>query len=127
MRNTRLQVLLFLLALTIQVLAQMAGNLAHAKAFKESGVSTILCEASDNSHHQGNGSQSHHAANNHCLLCQNVCDSFGFTLAIEQSGLIATNAWIIGAFPAQLDTSPASRGTESYRARAPPILIDRLG
>ena len=126
MRHTRLQLLLFLLALTIQVLAPMAGNLAHAEAFKESGVSTILCEASDNTLNQGNGSQSHHSADKHCLFCQSFCDSLGFTLVSGQSGLIATNAWIIGVFPAQLDGSPASRGIESYRARAPPILIHRL-
>lgn len=127
MRRSRLQVLLFFVALTIQVLAPMAGNLAHAKAFRESGVSTILCEAADGSHHSGTGSQNHHTANNHCLLCQSFCDSIGFTLADGQLGLVAANAWVIGAFPAQLDTSPDSRETERYRARAPPTLIPRLG
>lgn len=127
MRRSRLQVLLFFVALTIQVLAPMAGNLAHAKAFRESGVSTILCEAADGSRHPGKASQNHHTANKHCLLCLSFCDSIGFTLVGGQSGLVATNAWVIGAFPAQLDTSPAYRETERYRARAPPTLFPRLG
>lgn len=127
MRRSWLQVVLFFVAITLQVLAPMAGNLAHAKAFKESGVSTILCEASDASQHQDKGSQNHHTANKHCLLCQSICDSLGFTLVNGQSGLIAKNAWIIGAFPAQLDTSRATRKTERYQARAPPTLIPSLG
>ena len=127
MRHTRLQVLLFFVALTIQVLAPMAGNLAHAKAFRQSSVSTILCEAADGSHHPGKASQDHHTANKHCLLCLSFCDSTGFTLVGGQSGLVAANAWVIGAFPAQLDTSPADRETERYRARAPPTLFPRLG
>jgi Protein of unknown function (DUF2946) len=127
MRRSWLQVVLFFVAITLQVLAPIAGNLAHAKVFKESGISSVLCEASGTSHHQDKGSQSRHAANKHCLLCQSICDSLGFTLEGGQSGLISTNAWIIGAFPAQLDTSPASRETARYQARAPPTLISRLG
>jgi len=127
MRRHWLQVLLFFVALTLQVLAPIAGNLAHAEAFKESGISTIICEAADGPHHPGNGSQNHQTANKHCLLCQSFCDSIGFTLADGQWGLVATNAWVIGSFPAQLDTSPASRETQRYRARAPPTLMPRLG
>ena len=127
MRLFRVQFLLFLVALTLQVLAPMAGNLAHAKAFRESGVSTIICEAADGSRHSGKTSQNHHAANKHCLLCQSFCDSIGFTPVGGQAGLVATNAWVLGAIPAQLDTSPASQEIERYRARAPPTLFPRLG
>lgn len=127
MRRGWLQVLVFFVAITFQVLAPMASNLAHAKAFEESAISTILCEASDGFHQQDKDSQPRHHANKHCLLCQSFCDTLGFTPVDGHSGLIASNAWIIGAFPALAYISPASRETDRYQARAPPTLILRLG
>ena len=127
MRLSRISFLLFFVALALQVLAPIAGNLAQAKAFRESGVSTIICETADGSHRPGKGSQSHHIVNKHCLLCSNLADTIGFTLVDGQLGLVSSKAWVTSAFPAQLDTSPASRETQSYRARAPPTLMPRLG
>lgn len=127
MRRSWLQVLLFLVALTIQVMAPMAGNLAHAKAFKESGVSTFLCQSSDGSSIQGKGIPNHISANKQCLLCQSVCDSLGFTLSVDPSRLVSASSWVIGAFPSNIAALPASQEVGLYRARAPPTLIQRLG
>ena len=122
MLRSRLKLLLFSMAIILQVMAPMAGNLAHANVFRQSGVSTIICETADGSHRPGKGSRSHHIVNKHCLLCSSLADSIGFTLVDGQLGLVSSKAWVISAFPAQLDTSPASRETQRYRARAPPTL-----
>lgn len=127
MRRSWFQVLLFLVALTIQVMAPMAGNLAHAKAFQESGVSTFLCQSTDGSSVQGKGTPNHLSGNRQCLLCQSVCDALGFTLSDDQTNLVSASSWVIGAFPSEIDASPASREVGLYQARAPPNLIQRLG
>jgi prenyltransferase beta subunit len=120
MRRSWFQVLLFLVAITIQVIAPMAGNLAHAKGFSESGISSVLCQSPDGSSGQGNGFPNHLTTNKQCLLCLSVCDSHGFTLTHDQSSLVSANSWIAGVFPEPKDFWVLSRAVGLYRARAPP-------
>jgi len=126
MRRSRFQFLLFFVALTIQVLGSIAGNMAHAEAGRGTAVSVIVCYSSEGSHHQGKGSQNHHIDHKHCLLCQSLSDSLGLTVADGHSALVSTSSWVVGAFPAQQEMAPACRETERFRARAPPIGSLRL-
>lgn len=127
MRRSWLQVLLFMVALTIQVIAPLAGSLAHAKGFSGSGISSVICLSSDETSEQGKGGPSHLTLSKHCLLCQTVCDSLGFSLTHDQSSLISAESWVAGFFPEQKDFCAPSRAVGLYRARAPPILIPHLG
>lgn len=122
MRRSWLQVLLFMVALTIQVIAPMAGNLAHAKGFSGSSISSVLCQSSDGISGQGKGGPNHHTSNKQCLLCQSVSDSLGFTLTHDQSSLISVNSWVAGVFPEPKEFWALFRAVGLYRARAPPTL-----
>lgn len=127
MRRSRFQFLLFFVALTLQVLGPIAGNLAHAEVFRGSAASGIVCYSPDGSNHQGKGPQNDHVEHKHCLLCQSFSDSLGLTIADGHSALLSTSSWVVGAFPARQDIAAASRETERYQARAPPIVSVRLG
>lgn len=127
MRRSRFQFLLFFVALTLQVLGPIAGNLAHAEAFRGSSVAGLVCHSSEGAHRQGKGSQNPHIDHKHCLLCQSFSDSLSLTIADGHSALLSSSSWVVGAFPAQQDLAPAFREAERYRARAPPIASLRLG
>ena len=122
MRRSWLQVLLFLVALTLQVIAPMAGNLAHAKGFSGSSISSVLCQSSDGISGQVKEGPNHLTSNKQCLLCQSVCNSLGFTLTHDQSSLISVNSWVAGVFPGPKEFWALSRAVSLYRARAPPTL-----
>lgn len=127
MRRSWLKALLFLVALTIQVLAPIAGNLAHAKGFSGSGISSVLCQSSDGSSGQGRGAPNHLTHSKQCLLCQSVCDSLGFTLTLDRSSLVSASSWVTGVFQEPKDFWAVSRAVGLYRARAPPTKIPHLG
>jgi len=121
MRQSRVQILLFLVALAIQVLAPMVGNLAQANVFGEAGSATVLCQSVDGAATNKPEGNNHCSANRQCVLCQSIFGSFGFTLADSQPDLILTADWKIAAIQLASEASPTSNRSSDYRARAPPV------
>jgi len=121
MRRSGLQILLFLLALTIQVVTPIAGKVAHARGFAGSSFISILCQSTDVSSRHGEGGPDLLNSGKQCLLCQSICDSLGFTLAFDQSSPVSASLWATGAFPHPQGILAVHRESGRYRARAPPF------
>ena len=127
MRHSRFHLLLFLVALTIQVMAPIASNLAHAKAFMGSGVSSFICQSSDVQATKSGNLPNHLSQNKQCLLCQTVCDATGFTLSNHRPILVSSSVWAEGVFYSRINNIPESRVDALYQARAPPSQTSNLG
>jgi hypothetical protein len=117
MRRTRLQILLFALALILQVLAPIAGNLAVAGTIDLGGVSFKLCQ-SDKS--DSSKAPLSHAQHQSCALCQVYCDGVSPVV----SGALANHAQSAQWLPAHwrlLDRIlPSTTLDYARQARAPP-------
>lgn len=127
MRHSGLQILVFLLALTIQIATPIAGQMAHARGFAGSGFISILCLSSDVSSRHGDGGSDLLNSGKQCLLCQSICDSLGFTLALDQSSPVSASLWATGAFSYPQGFLAVYRESGRYRARAPPFRRFSLG
>lgn len=117
MRRTRLQILLFALALTFQVLAPIAGSLAVAGTIDLGGVSFKLCQ-SDKS--DSSKAPLSHTQNQSCALCQVYCDG----VSSVASGAIVIDAQSAQWLPAQGrprdPVLPTTSLDYARQARAPP-------
>ena len=127
MRYSRFHLLLFVVALTIQVMAPIVSNLAHAKAFMGSGVSSFICQSSDVQTTRSGNLPNHLSQDKQCLLCQTVCDATGFTLNNHRQILVSSSVWVVGIFYPRINNFPASSENALYQARAPPSHTPTLG
>jgi hypothetical protein len=71
MRRTRLCIFLFALALALQALAPVVGNLAVAGTIDLGGVSFSVCQSEKSDGSKAPLSLAHHQT---CALCQVYCD-----------------------------------------------------
>ena len=127
MRHSRFHVLLFLVALTIQVIAPIASNLAHAKAFMGSGVATVICQSTDGQATGSGNLPNHLPQDKQCLLCQTVCDATGFIFNSNRQILVSSSIWAEGVFYPRINNILESSVVALYQARAPPSHTPTLG
>ena len=117
MRRTRLHIFLFALALVLQVLAPIAGNLAVAGTLDLGGVSFSICQFDKADSSKSPLSRAHHQS---CALCQVYCDgvspvSAGSHVLFERPARWHVADWRV--FHRVLPTAPID---SSRQARAPP-------
>ncbi len=117
MRRTRLQILLFALALTFQVLAPIAGNLAVAGTIDLGGVSLKLCQSDKADSSKVPLSHGQHQS---CALCQIYCD--GVSPVATDVIVIQTQSalWRVAYWRLLDRILPSTAFDYARQARAPP-------
>ena len=118
MRRSRHHIFLFALALALQVLAPIAGNLAVAGTLDLGGVSVTVCQSEKSSPSKGPLSHSHHQS---CAICQAYCDGVSPVAA----GVLAINdayfaQWRLAQWRPINRVLPTTSIDYARLARAPP-------
>lgn len=116
MRRTRLHIFLFALALALQVLAPIAGNLAIAGTLDVGGVSLSLCQ-SEKADPAKAPSHSHHQS---CALCQVYCDGVSPVAANSHVLFVRPARWDVADWRVFDRVLPTTTFDFSRQARAPP-------
>ncbi len=116
MRRTRLHIFLFALALALQVLAPIAGNLAVAGTLDLGGVSFSLCQSAK-ADPTKTPSHSHHQS---CALCQVYCDGVSPVSAGSYILLASPARWNLADWRIYDRVLPTTKLDFSRQARAPP-------
>lgn len=122
MRRNWLSVFVFVLALTIQVIAPAGANVAMARASGEAQQSVSIClsiggDPADNSQQFPGHNDRHHSS---CLLCQVCCGGIAPIEARPHQVGKAPVQWIVLAWTVADRVLPAPRHKHSHQARAPP-------
>lgn len=117
MRRTRLHIFLFALALALQVLAPIAGNLAVAGTLDVGGVSFSLCQSEKSGPAKAPSSHSHHQS---CALCQVYCDGVSPVTASSYILLTRTARRDVANWRVFDRVLPTTTLDFSRTARAPP-------
>lgn len=118
MRRIRFHIFLFALALALQVLAPIAGNLAVAGTLDLGGVSISICQSDKSTPSKAPFSHNHHQS---CALCQAYCDGVS---PVSASGLLSVAPlarWNAADWRAFVRVLPTKTIDYSRRARAPPV------
>ncbi len=121
MRRSAWQVLVFALALAVQVLGPAAASLAMARGAQHGRGIEICAPTSD-----GPQDPKRRAAHDHhgsCLLCQLCCNGVAPSEAKSQEFGKASVQWTAWSWTAADRASPAHRHGEPYQARAPPVSL----
>jgi hypothetical protein len=108
--------LLFVLALTIQVIAPVAGHVASAREGGSVACLTVVDDAAGRpqpAHHHDHGKHD-------CALCQTFCDGVAPVAAPPVTVGLAPLRWDRLRWTAVAPVPPAAAGDEARRARAPP-------
>lgn len=122
MRRNWFGVLVFALALTIQVMAPVAANVGMARTSDEAGRTFSLClqdggSPADNSRQLPGHNDRHRDA---CPLCQVCCDGLAPIEARPNDVGRAPVQWTALAWTVADRVLPAPRHDHSRQARAPP-------
>lgn len=117
MRRTRLQIFLFALALALQALAPVAGNLAVAGTLDLGGVSTSVCQPEKAGPMKAPLSHSHHQS---CALCQAYCDGVSPVVASSKIFVALVQRPSVANWRNLDRVLPTTTIDYSHRARAPP-------
>lgn len=122
MRHRWLTTVLFALALAVQALAPIAGNVARANGFGAASASVALClsKASGGPTDPQQAPGAAHGHRHDCALCQSLCDGVA-PIAAPPLQLVAASAfWRAAEWAADARALPARRFDHARQARAPP-------
>lgn len=123
MRRNWLTILLVALALTVQVFAPVAGNVAVAKALGEASESIDLClKAAGSADDRQQTPGQLHSHRDACALCQAFCDGSAPLAARLLSSGMAPVQWTALDWTLADGALPTPHHEHSRQARAPPSL-----
>jgi hypothetical protein len=116
-----LTALLFVLAMTLQVVAPVANGVAAAHGLDGPGLGNICLGAGHDDHGTRQPGQGQHRHHHDCALCQAFCD--GVAPVASRATPVSTPAarWTLLSWSFAHQTPNASLRGVSHRARAPPV------
>jgi len=117
MRRNRLHIFLFALALALQVLAPIVGNLAVAGTLELGGASFSICQSQKTSPAKAPLSHGHHQS---CALCQAYCDGVSPVAGASHAFVARPAQWNVANWRVFDRVLPTTTLDYSRRARAPP-------
>lgn len=117
MRRSRLHIFLFSLALALQVLAPVVGNLAVAGTLDLGGVSFSVCQSEKASPSKTPLPHRHHQS---CTLCQVCFDGVSLVSVNSHAFVLKFTRWNIADWRVYDRVLPTTTLDFSRQARAPP-------
>jgi len=117
MRKRNFTVILFILAMAVQVMSPVMGGMAHAHESAQGETISSLCRATTGEKGEAPASSVRHDI---CALCQVLCDGVAPVGARDYATGPAGTVWFVLAWGSHDFVLPATRVNHSRQARAPP-------
>lgn len=117
MRRKNFGVILFLVAMAVQVIAPVMGGMARANARSPGEAISSLCRAAGGDTGEAPESPARHDS---CALCEVLCDGVAPVGARDYAIVPAGNVWFALVWGSPEVVRPPTSIDQTHRARAPP-------